>query len=619
MKKKRFLLLGALMGFLLAGCNFDFSIVGSDGIHILPVNTSTEPSVVYATSISAPSSIVVAVGSSRTLTPTFSPSNVTDRSISYSVADSSVASVTSSGVVTGLKAGSTTVTMTHAVSGRATLTATTQVVVTGEAPRDGLVQMRYTYGDINENSIYSTDMAPSLGEANFLVIPVWLTDSSRYIASSYRNNVLSDIRASFFGTPSETGWHSVKSFYETESYGALTIGGTVSSWYECGLSTAYVATMSGEATAELFETAANWYFASNPTKKRIDFDGDGNGFIDGVILVYGAPDYVELSRNSYDNLWAYCSWLQDPDKRDVANPGVNAGIWASYDFMYSKSTSRERTGTFTAYGHGDTRHCKIDAHTYIHESGHLFGLDDYYDYGSNSYAPAAGFSMQDHNVGGHDPYSALALGWVKPYIPTKTSSLTLHPFQDTHELILLTPQWNEFDSPFDEYLLLELYTPTGLNEFDSRYAPLGDCRGPMITGIRVWHVDARLAVCNDVKDNEPVLSLKDLTCDPTVDCMFGVTHAFTNSVNSPDYSGLNDDYPLLKLIRNSTTEGLHTTELLKGSDLFQNGSSFAMSTFSKQFANRTTLNNGKVLGWSFSVSISGEGSEAVAEIELVKG
>ena len=54
--------------------------------------------------------------------------------------------------------------------------------------------------------------------------------------------------------------------------------------------------------------------------------------------------------------------------------------------------------------------------------------------------PSGCFSMQDYNVGGHDPYSMMALGWVKPYIPTDSCEIKIKPFQTNHDLILLTPQ-----------------------------------------------------------------------------------------------------------------------------------------------------------------------------------
>ena len=68
--------------------------------------------------------------------------------------------------------------------------------------------------------------------------------------------------------------------------------------------------------------------------------------------------------------------------------------------------------------------------------------DGDYDYGWNSYTFAGAFSMQDHNVGGHDPFSMMALGWVDPYVPTESSTITLQPFESSGDVILLSPNFS---------------------------------------------------------------------------------------------------------------------------------------------------------------------------------
>ena len=133
--------------------------------------------------------------------------------------------------------------------------------------------------------------------------------------------------------------------------------------------------------------------------------------------------------------------------------------------MYSSDKASQRTGK-SSYGNGDTRYCNVDAHTFIHEMGHVLGLQDYYDYDGIGTA-VGGFTMQDNNVGGHDPYSVIAYGWAQPYIPTNTVTLTINDFQSSHDVVLLAN--HTVNSPFDEYLLVELYTPTGLNKFDTDY------------------------------------------------------------------------------------------------------------------------------------------------------
>jgi len=57
----------------------------------------------------------------------------------------------------------------------------------------------------------------------------------------------------------------------------------------------------------------------------------------------------------------------------------------------------------------------IDAHMLVHETGHMLGLEDYYSY-SGLENPCGGVDMMDLNVGDHDAYSKMVLGWVNPYV-----------------------------------------------------------------------------------------------------------------------------------------------------------------------------------------------------------
>lgn len=443
-----------------------------------------------------------------------------------------------------------------------------------------------------------------MGSASILVIPIWFTDSGNYISNSGKENVRSDIQAAYFGTNEETGWRSVKTYYEEESHGALTFTGTVSEWYSCGQSSSYYATSSSR-TSSLVTTASNWYFTNHSSDARTNYDKDGDGYIDSVMLIYGAPDYG-AAENSNSNLWAYCFWIQNTSVQNVGSPGANVYFWASYDFMYSESKSYQRTGK-SSYGGGDTTHCSLDTHTYIHEMGHVFGLEDYYDY-SGQHNPAAGFSMQDNNVGSHDPFSSYALGWGKAYIPTETITIDLKPFQDTGEMILLSPNPDSNNSPFAEYLLLEYYTPLGLNKLDCDYKyhyPYAYPQGPNARGIRLWHVDARLVKYNSYNGsyslttnppsqyNKVSMAMSNTYYDGSID------DGYLSPLGSSYYN-----YNILQLIRNNTSSNVNDilNNDLKSGDLFKAGSTFSMSTYNNQFVNSGKLNSNTNLGYTFTVN-----------------
>ena len=500
-------------------------------------------------------------------------------------------------------------------------------------PADDITATRASmdYTDFIENNAYSLSSTPSIGTANILVIPVWFTDSNKYIKDANKDAVRQDIHDAYFGSAASVGWHSVKSYYETESFGALTLTGIVSEWYEPNKSVSYYANDPASETAgvpkttSLVKNAVNWYFSNHSSDTRTNYDHDNDGYLDGVMLIYAAPDYGTLNNDNYDNLWAYCYWVQDYSVQNPSNPGVNAFFWASYDFMYGEEVASSRSGN--RYHAGDTSHCTVDAHTYIHEMGHMFGLEDYYDYSNHSYVPGGGFSMQDFNVGGHDPFSSFALGWGKAYIPSDTATIDLHPFATSGEMILLSPNWNSYNSPFDEYILLEYYTDLGLNELDSTYGYMSQYGKdyPMGTkdyGIRVWHVDARLLYTVTGEFSASMITTNPRITSGRVVLLASNTYNDGTEETSYYLSPLADQnskyasFNILQQIRNDKKSTYKPKDLLSSSTLFKRGDTFQMSDFSKQFVNSSKLNNNLDLGFKFTVNACNNDKASITVTKL---
>lgn len=472
--------------------------------------------------------------------------------------------------------------------------------------------INYTYKDYENHNVYNVDSAPTIGTTKLLVIPIWFTNSSSYIPESQKSKVKADIEKAYFGTNQDTGWRSVKTYYEEESHGALKIEGVVSDWYNISYSSSmyYKGT---KDTKELMVNAVKWYKGNHDNAPLTDFDRDNNGYLDGVMLIYAAPDYSTFPKtqwDSMDNMWAYCYWAQEESYKNVNNPGPNQYFWASYDFMYGKNSG------VGSHFSGDTSIASIDTHTYIHEMGHIFGLEDYYDY-SGQCNPAGSFSMQDLNIGGHDPYSVMAFGWAKPYVPTESCTIKIKDFQSSGDLVLLTNSFK--NSPFDEYLLLELYSPTGLNEFDVKNSYQGRYpTGPNYYGIRLWHVDGRLLY---VREGDKSFSASRITNVIENDKTYA--HLCSNTYYDKDHeeycSPLGksySDFNIVQLIRNNILADYEEEKDLQLKDLFYEGDSFSMTRFSQQFVNKSLLNNKERLGWSFYVN---EIKDGVATLTFQKG
>ncbi len=323
--------------------------------------------------------------------------------------------------------------------------------------------------DLRVSSGYLYDPT-TVGDLDILVIPVTFGSSSS-LDEEEKELVRKDIAYTFFGQSSETGWESVSSYYYKSSYGKLNISGVVAPWYEIDKTARQFEKISPEPSIYALNNAVEWYKNNFDDISR--FDKDNDKVIDAVWLIYDLPYNYSTS----DVWWAYTYWNFNND--NVGNGKdylAYTYAWASYDFLYE--------GRYGGIGS-----LKGDAHTYIHETGHILGLDDYYDYDSRQ-SPAGVLDMMDGNIGDHNSYSKMTLGWTNPIYVNGSTSISLRPFEEYGDFILLKDDWN--NSPYDEYLLIEYYTPTGLNKKDSTSAYYGRPKLFTENGIKIYHIDSRI-------------------------------------------------------------------------------------------------------------------------------
>lgn len=368
---------------------------------------------------------------------------------------------------------------------------------------------------------YKADL-PSTGTQKVLVIPVEFVDypcsSTKLAKYGGCNGLRDDIRRAMFGKSEETNWESLSSFYSKSSYGKLNITGKVTDWFRPELSAAQLALQmmgSGNNTGvsdKILDDAIEWYKKNNDDIN--DYDQDGDGYIDSVYLIYTVPKRAQILPTSTgidtaDLFWAYTFWSNshtdinlDTDKDILPVPLTY--FWASVDFMYEDKMLKDGKYVECKDGNGDWL---PDAHTFIHESGHIMGLPDYYTYGPQNgiddYGALGGIDMMDNNVGDHNAYSKMLYGWTEPYVVTDSTTITIKPFYSSGDFILVNANWN--GSMFDEYLLLEYYQPEGLNKYDSEHQFAGSY--PQVfseAGVKVYHVDSRLAGFDLVSGNVTV-------------------------------------------------------------------------------------------------------------------
>ncbi len=321
-----------------------------------------------------------------------------------------------------------------------------------------------------------SDGLSSQGKYNVLVIPVEFSDDK------FDAKELIDLE-SVFNNKANTGWESVSSYYNASSYGKLTMTFDITDKITLPNNYSYYEDQQSDG-GNIVSLALDMLDARGFDFSNYDYDNDG--YIDGVYVIYSAP----IDYGDGDYYWAYVYGIESDTKYD----GLYAYryLFASVDFMYeSIETSEEDNYNSPIAG------LKLNASTYIHETGHMLGLDDYYDYnedmGSNQ--GLGGADMMDYTVGDHNPYSKLMLGWVKPTVITSTTTITISSFESSGEFIMVLLDYN--GTYFSEYLLIDLYTATGLNALhagvdNSLLYYDSDSRIGANFGARIYHVDSTI-------------------------------------------------------------------------------------------------------------------------------
>ena len=162
------------------------------------------------------------------------------------------------------------------------------------------------------------------------------------------------------------------------------------------------------------------------------------------------------------------------------------------------------------------------------------------------------------------------------------------------------PYLNSF-VPFDEYILLEYYTPEGLNEFDVKNPTYSYyTQGPNTRGVRAYHIDARLYKVTVKSGN--------IYFNDYVDSLSNSDSAIIAATNSGIGSGYESDiseataFDLIYLLSASGTDKFKSNYFISSSDLFTKGDKFSMSTFKSFFSKSGKMNDGSTLGFEFEIT-----------------
>ena len=399
------------------------------------------------------------------------------------------------------------------------------------APLDTVIDI-LSYNQENNEQFEITKGLPSLGNPKVLVIPIEFNDIPAPL------DMKENLEKAFFGSSEDVGWESLQSYYYKSSYGKLNIEGEVLEPFDTGHTVNYYNEMYSDylekydryinGLTTVYPESVEWSIINKALMyydEQIDYseyDADKDGYIDSLYIVY-ANQYV----NEEDSLWwAFTNEYLTDEFEYYDDVEADYYTFLSYTFLFDEFYGNEII---------------LNSETIIHETGHLLGLQDYYDYdptqGPNG--GIGGADMMDYNVGDHNPFSKLILGWVNPYVVVgKDSTIEIGKFSETGDCVVVFKEFN--NSYFDEYLIIDYYTPDGLNEASKGHNGLFTQ-----SGIRIYHVDSTLT-------NDVVYSVFDIT----------------------DYDNSFSTHRLIKLVEADRRDDINKNSCAQNTDLFQAGDTY---------------------------------------------
>ena len=302
----------------------------------------------------------------------------------------------------------------------------------------------------------------STGDQKLLVVPVQFSDYTTYNLGIDESEYIDKLNRAFFGKQENNQFVSVSEYYNRSSYGKLRISGKVcDKFFEFPYSVYEINkyTFDRNSVANSYSKIIDWYCKTYPDDDIESYRIDENIAADqdnvAIYCVYCYP--TELNSENKDFFWNY-TFLNKPLS------------WASFSAVNSINENP-------------------DSHVLIHETGHLLGLKDYYPAKTGDPEPIGRIDMMDSNLGDHSAFSKMYLDWLRPIQVKKSCEISIEPLVKKGDVILINNSWNK--TVFDEYYLIEFYTPTDLNCYDTTN---GNSLGilPNLPGIKLFHVDARL-------------------------------------------------------------------------------------------------------------------------------
>lgn len=347
--------------------------------------------------------------------------------------------------------------------------------------RDGSIDERDVLA-LGFNQPRTTSLIPSIGNSKTFILLIDFDEYPHWYTQEH-------IYKSVFGsgdTPGESfPFESLTNYYNRASYNALNLQGTVFEWYKAKHPRSYYhpddsVSYPGEdqKREELFQEAI--LAADAKGHDFSQYDGDGDGVVDGFSVIYAGP------QGDWSSFWWGYMWnLFD------TNFKVDGVTFSTYSFQWEQRYD---------FGQANPKGAYWSPYVLCHETGHMLGLPDYYDYANNypnGYADAnggvGGLDEMHGNTSDHNSFNKWVMGWLYPDFITKNETgYKLYKTTTTNGALaksLVVSNSPDPLTPFTEYFMVQNRRKEQNDAMQYGSPPDDGFPGD---GLLIWHVDARL-------------------------------------------------------------------------------------------------------------------------------
>lgn len=450
-------------------------------------------------------------------------------------------------------------------TGRVTQGSTLEVTL-GDYTCDILLPVVEQYtGAQNLHQLLPFDTIVGSGEITSLVVPVVWKDQPEQATDEVLERLYQKLGRVEDKTGTVTDYSkeltdgfSLSEYYDIASYGKHKITSFVTDWYNAPYNFADDMEDMNVLGGDFMEKLYQWLLKTYRDMDWSRFDQNGDGFFDSVTIVnVGQDNDEEMNMGTY-------SYAQ---RVSMGYTGEGAGT-------RKKPVIKNHISMNASF---------LEDNTLIHEYAHELGLIDYYDVTYSGIDAVGHYDMQSQSTGDWNAYSKYAAGWIQPQVVPglakgESMEITIGSFANTGDAIVIPIAGESHDGPFGEYIMVDLFTPDGVNRYDAADYGLQDA-----VGVRMYHVDA-------------VMEKRVLHGEDGVDYPIG-TPKYVNASNKAGKYHLE----LLQAGGVNTFTGQEgENSILSAEDLFKAGDSFTAESFDGNFTHGR-MDNGSEFGYTVQV------------------